>query len=207
MLNGDNKDNQCIFEKWFENHGRRDIVNAGTAAQRKRAIAMLSETDSILFKEYQKAQQDAEAMSRFVRFCGRFALTATGDIDLYPMFAELCLSFCKEAWGLVLPTGIAVNDSNKAFFSKLVDENRLISLYDFENREELFDIHRMFKFCLLTAGKAQKEPRTVSGGFYLTRIGHLLDSNRIYTLRTDDFTLLNPNTKTCPYFVQVVMLS
>lgn len=52
MLNGDNKDNQCIFEKWFENHGRRDIVNAGTAAQRKRAIAMLSETDSILFKEY-----------------------------------------------------------------------------------------------------------------------------------------------------------
>lgn len=187
-------------KKWFENHGRSDIVNAGTAAQRKRAIAMLPETDPDLFEEYQHAQQDAEAMSRFVRFSGRFALTATGDIDLYPMFAELCLSFSKEAWGLVLPTGIAVNDSNKAFFSKLIDENRLMSLYDFENREGLFDIHRMFKFCLLTAGKAQAEPRTVSGGFYLTRIDHLLDPNRIYTLRTDDFALLNPNTKTCPVF-------
>lgn len=139
-------------------------------------------------------------MSRFVRFSGRFALTATGDIDLYPMFAELCLSFSKEAWGLVLPTGIAVNDSNKAFFSKLVDENRLISLYDFENREKLFDIDSRLKFCLLTVGKAQAEPRTVSGGFYLTRIDHLLDPNRIYTLRTDDFALLNPNTKTCPVF-------
>ena len=187
-------------KKWFENHGRSDIVNAGTAAQRKHAIAMLPETTPDLFKEYHQAQQDAEVMSRFVRFSGRFALTATGDIDLYPMFAELCLSFSKEAWGLVLPTGIAVNDSNKAFFSKLVDENRLISLYDFENREKLFDIDSRLKFCLLTVGKAQAEPRTVSGGFYLTRIDHLLDPNRIYTLRTDDFALLNPNTKTCPVF-------
>lgn len=99
-----------------------------------------------------------------------------------------------------MPTGIAVNDSNKYFFSKLIDENRLISLYDFENREKLFDIDSRFKFCLITASKAQAEPRTVSGGFYLTRIDHLLDPRRIYTLRTDDFARLNPNTKTCPVF-------
>ena len=187
-------------KKWFESHGRADIVNAGTASQRKKAIADLPSTDPILYKEYAKALADAEALSRFVRLAGRFDLTATGDIDLYPMFAELCLSFSKEAWGLVMPTGIAVNDSNKAFFSKLIDENRLVSLYDFENREALFDIHRMFKFCLITAGKAQAEPRTVSGGFYLTRLDHLLDPRRIYTLQTSDFARLNPNTKTCPVF-------
>ena len=187
-------------KKWFESHGRADIVNAGTASQRKKAIANLPSTDPILYKEYTKALADAEALSRFVRLAGRFDLTATGDIDLYPMFAELCLSFSKEAWGLVMPTGIAVNDSNKAFFSKLIDENRLVSLYDFENREALFDIHRMFKFCLITAGKAQAEPRTVSGGFYLTRLDHLLDPRRIYTLQTSDFARLNPNTKTCPVF-------
>lgn len=187
-------------KKWFESHGRADIVNAGTASQRKKAIADLPSTDPILYKEYAKALADAEALSRFVRLAGRFDLTATGDIDLYPMFAELCLSFSKEAWGLVMPTGIAVNDSNKAFFSKLIDENRLVSLYDFENREALFDIHRMFKFCLITAGKAQAEPRTVSGGFYLTRLEHLLDPRRIYTLQTSDFARLNPNTKTCPVF-------
>ena len=187
-------------KKWFESHGRADIVNAGTASQRKKAIADLPSTGPILYKEYIKALADAEALSRFVRLAGRFDLTATGDIDLYPMFAELCLSFSKEAWGLVMPTGIAVNDSNKAFFSKLIDENRLVSLYDFENREALFDIHRMFKFCLITAGKAQAEPRTVSGGFYLTRLDHLLDPRRIYTLQTSDFARLNPNTKTCPVF-------
>ena len=187
-------------KKWFESHNRADIVNAGTAAQRKKAIAALPETDPVLYKEYTEALANAESQSRFVRFSHRFDLTATGDIDLYPMFAELCLSFSKEAWGLVLPTGIALNEPNKDFFAKLIDENRLISLYDFENREALFDIHRMFKFCLLTAGKPQTEPRTVSGGFYLTRLDHLLDPRRIYTLRTDDFKLMNPNTKTCTVF-------
>ena len=187
-------------KKWFESHNRADIVNAGTASQRKEAIENLQTSDPTLYKEYAKALADAEALSRFVRLAGRFDLTATGDIDLYPMFAELCLSFSKEAWGLVLPTGIAVNDSNKAFFSKLIDENRLVSLYDFENKEGLFDIHRMFKFCLLVASKPQDKPRIVKGGFYLNRLDHLLDSRRIYSLQTSDFARLNPNTKTCPVF-------
>ena len=187
-------------KKWFESHNRADIVNAGTASQRKEAIEALQTSDLTLYKEYTKALADAEALSRFVRLAGRFDLTATGDIDLYPMFAELCLSFSKEAWGLVLPTGIAVNDSNKAFFSKLIDENRLVSLYDFENKEGLFDIHRMFKFCLLVASKPQDKPRIVKGGFYLNRLDHLLDPRRIYSLQTSDFARLNPNTKTCPVF-------
>lgn len=187
-------------KKWFESHNRADIVNAGTASQRKEAIEALQTSDPTLYKEYAKALADAEALSRFARLSGRFDLTATGDIDLYPMFAELCLSFSKEAWGLVLPTGIAVNDSNKAFFSKLIDENRLVSLYDFENREKLFDIDSRFKFCLLVASKPQDKPRIVKGGFYLNRLDHLLDPRRIYSLQTSDFARLNPNTKTCPVF-------
>ena len=187
-------------KKWFESHGRADIVNAGTASQRKKAIADLPVSDPILYKEYTKALADAEALSRFVRLAGRFDLTATGDIDLYPMFAELCLSFSKEAWGLVLPTGIAVNDSNKAFFSKLIDENRLVSIYSFENEEKLFEIHHSFKFCLLTCCNQKDTPHPVSGGFYLRRVDHLLDPRRIYTLQTSDFARLNPNTKTCPVF-------
>lgn len=187
-------------KKWFESYNRADIVNAGTASQRKEAIEALQTSDPTLYKEYAKALADAEALSRFARLAGRFDLTATGDIDLYPMFAELCLSFSKEAWGLVLPTGIAMNDSNKAFFSKLIDENRLISLYDFENREKLFDIDSTNHFCLLTIGKEQDTPRTIKGGFFLTRLDHLLDPRRIYTLQTSDFARLNPNTKTCPVF-------
>ena len=190
---------QMEEEKWFAGKNE-DIVKAANQAERKEKIAELQTTDTKLYNEFIKASNDLTSQSCFVKNSGRFPLTAVGKLELSSLFAELCLSFSKEAWGLVLPTGIAVNDSNKYFFSKLIKENRLISLYDFENREALFDIHRMFKFCLITAGKAQDTPRIVSGGFYLTRIDHLLDPRRIYTLRTDDFARLNPNTKTCPVF-------
>ena len=190
---------QMEEEKWFAGKDE-DIVKAANQADRKKKIEKLHTVDADLYNEFIQACNGITSQSNFVKNSGRFPLTAVGKLELSSLFAELCLSFTKEAWGLVLPTGIAVNDSNKYFFSKLIDENRLISLYDFENKEALFDIHRMFKFCLITAGKAQTEPRTVSGGFYLTRIDHLLDPRRIYTLRTDDFARLNPNTKTCPVF-------
>ena len=190
---------QMEEEKWFAGKNN-DIVKAANQADRKKKISQLEAEDPILYQEFQKACNAIASQSNFVKNSGRFPLTAVGKLELSSLFAELCLSFTKDAWGLVLPTGIAVNDSNKYFFSKLIDENRLISLYDFENREKLFDIDSRFKFCLITAGKAQAEPRTVSGGFYLTRIDHLLDPRRIYTLRTDDFARFNPNTKLCPIF-------
>ena len=190
---------QMEEEKWFAGKNN-DIVKAANQADRKKKISQLEAEDPNLYQEFQEACNAIVSQSNFVKNSGRFPLTAVGKLELSSLFAELCLSFTKDAWGLVLPTGIAVNDSNKYFFSKLIDENRLISLYDFENREKLFDIDSRFKFCLITAGKAQAEPRTVSGGFYLTRIDHLLDPRRIYTLRTDDFARFNPNTKLCPIF-------
>lgn len=190
---------QMEDEKWFLGKDN-DIVDAPNQSARDKKIKALQESNPKLYDEYIDARHAIASQSNFVKNSGRFTLTNCGKIELSSLFAELCLQFSMEAWGLVLPTGIAVNDSNKAFFSKLVDENRLISLYDFENREKLFDIDSRFKFCLLTAGKEQLQPRNVQAGFYLTRLDHLLDPNRIYTLQTSDFTLLNPNTKTCPTF-------
>lgn len=106
----------------------------------------------------------------------------------------------------MIPTGIAVNDSNKYFFSKLIDENRLVSLYDFENREKLFDIDSTNHFCLLTIGKEQDTPRTVKGGFFLTRLDHLLDPRRIYPLQTSDY-VLTPTPRLAQYSAQAVTQS
>ncbi|MCI6338730.1 MAG: restriction endonuclease [Prevotella sp.] len=190
---------QMEEEKWFAGKDE-DIVNAANQSARKKKIEALAVSNPMLYEEFIAAGNAISSQSSFVKNSNRFPLTAVGKLELSSLFAELCLQFSKEAWGLVLPTGIAVNDSNKAFFSKMIDENRLVSLYDFENREKLFDIDSRFKFCLLTAGKPQDKSRTVSGGFYLTRLDHLLDPRRIYTLQTSDFARLNPNTKTCPVF-------
>lgn len=190
---------QMEDERWFLNKDS-DIANAPNQSARNKKIQELQESNPKLYLEYLEACHDTKNQSNFVKNSGRFILTNHGKIELSAIFAELCLCFSKCAWGLVLPTGIAINDSTKDFFAKLIDENRLISLYDFENREALFNIHRMFKFCLLTAGKAQSEARSVQSGFYLTRLNHLSDTKRTYRLQTSDFALLNPNSKNCPIF-------
>lgn len=190
---------QMEDEKWFLGKDN-DIVDAPNQSARDKKIKALQESNPNLYDEYIEARHAIASQSSFVKSSGRFTLTNCGKIELSSLFAELCLQFSKEAWGLVLPTGIAVNDSNKAFFSKLVEENRLFSLYSFENEEKIFPIHHSFKFCLLTAGKPGETERKVKGGFFLRRLDHLLDPNRIYVLPTSDFALLNPNTKTCPTF-------
>lgn len=190
---------QMEEEKWFIGKDN-DVVNAANQAARKKKIAALEITNPALFEEYQRARANIASQSSFIKNSGRFDLSNHGKLDYYPLFAEHCLNCSKEAWGLIMPTGIATSDSNKAFFSKIIDENRLISMFDFENKEKLFDIHPEYKFSIFTAGGAQDKPRKVHAGFWLTRIDHLLDPNRIYTLQTDDFALLNPNTKTCPVF-------
>ena len=190
---------QMEDEKWFVGKDA-SIVNAKNKDERDYLILELKKTNPTLYREYIDARHSRDGQALFIKKSGRFILANKGKIELSSLFAEICLNFSKEAWGLVLPTSIATGDTTKDFFAKLVEENRLISLFDFENREKLFDIDSRYKFCLLTVGHAQLEPRRVQGGFYLTRLDHLLDSNRIYTLGTQDFIRLNPNTKNCPVF-------
>lgn len=190
---------QMEDEKWFVGKDE-SIVNAANQSARNKKIAQLEKDNPALFREYIAARESVASQSKYIKYSARFNLTNRGKIELSSLFAEVCMNFSKETWGLVIPTSIAFGDSTKYFFEKLVIENRLVSLYDFENKEVLFNIHRMYKFCLLTAGQQQNVPREVSGGFYLTRLEHLFDPNRIYKLETVDFAKLNPNTKTCPIF-------
>ncbi len=186
-------------ESWFE--GKDDaIVNAPNQSKRHKLIEKLQIDNPSLYNEFIEASNDIAYEVGFVKNSGRYPLTSDGKLDYFQLFAEHCLYSSAEAWGLVIPTGIAVNDGSKKFFSKLVEENRLAFLYSFENEEKIFPIHHSYKFCLLSCGKAITVPRKVSGGFFLRRLDHLLDPARIYTLQTDDFALLNPNTKTCPVF-------
>lgn len=190
---------QMEEEKWFAGKNE-EIVKAANQSKRHKLIEQLQYDDPLLYVEFVEASNDIAKQVNFIKNSRRFKLTSVGKLDFYPLFAEHCLNSTKETWGLVLPTGIAINETSKDFFSKLIDENRLISLFDFENKEKIFDIHPEYKFSLLTVGKQQKGARKVNGGFWLHRLEQILDSNRIYTLKTDDFSLLNPNTKNCPVF-------
>ena len=98
---------------------------------------------------------------------------------------------------MIVPTGIATDDSTKAFFSDIGQSDRLVSLLDFENSGGVFPgVHRSYKFCLLTLGQAQAA-RFVC---FATQVDQLADPRRPFILTPQEFALINPNTRTCPVF-------
>lgn len=179
------------------------IANAPNAAVRNQLINALPQTNPELFHEYEHAVHTADSTGKFLRESGRCKLTAVGDINTYSIFSELTSSLVNKngRTGIIVPTGIATDDSNKAFFGAMVECNRLVSLFDFENREKIFqDVDSRYKFCLLTFAASDIGKQKARFGFFLNRVEHLQDDMRIFSLSKDDFLRLNPNTKTCPVF-------
>jgi hypothetical protein len=178
------------------------IAAAPNKAARQRLIDTLPRRDPALALAFGEAKRLAEAQSLFVRASGRFPLTAVGDVNLYALFAEQdrALVGPRGRTGVIVPTGIATDDTTKAFFQALVEQGELAALYDFQNRDSFFqDVgHRRFKFCLLVlAAEPIEAARFV---FFARDPDHLRDPRRAFSLSAADFALLNPNTRTCPVF-------
>jgi hypothetical protein len=164
------------------------------------ALAKGDTAEGALYQAFEFAKRDAEASSLFVRGCGWFPLTAVGDVNTYALFAEafLRLPAARGRAGLIVPTGIATDDSTKAFFAYVSEKARLASLYDFENHEAIFsEVHRSYKFALLTLGSSEPAARFV---FFASAAEQLTDARRVFTLSGRDIQLINPNTRTCPVF-------
>jgi methylase of polypeptide subunit release factors len=75
-------------EEFFSTRDDR-LAKAPTKAARKALIANLPTTNPILAQAFEAAKHEAESTSKFVRFSGRFPLTAVGDVNTYALFAEL----------------------------------------------------------------------------------------------------------------------
>ncbi|MGH7178433.1 MAG: Eco57I restriction-modification methylase domain-containing protein, partial [Tepidisphaeraceae bacterium] len=126
-----------------------DIAGAVNAAQRRKLIAAVESGKPELWKRYQSAQASAARTLDYVRNCGHFPLTGKGDVNTYMVFAELARQLVAPTGrvGLLVPSGIATDDTTKEFFASLIHHQSLIALYDFENKLGIFaDVHRAFKF-------------------------------------------------------------
>lgn len=197
------------------------IAEAKNKAERAKRIQWLSEgslhyhlsqfssapppnrSELALFRQFEKEKRLAEATSAFAHVSGvdggRFALTGVGDVNTYALFAETIEQIRARSGraGFIVPTGIATDDSTKAYFSHIAECGRLARLIDFENREKVFPgIDSRIKFSLLTLAAAE----SAVFSFFLTQTDQLADERRSFTLAPADFALINPNTRTCPVF-------
>ena len=192
-----------LQEKEFFYGRDEEIVNAPNKAARERLIRALKIGNPVLANEFAQAQHSAESVSCFMRVSERYPLTGRGDINTYSVFTEtarrLLTPFGKL--GMIVPTGIATDDTTKLFFSDLVETKSLVSLYDFENRKKVFPgIDSRMKFCLLTISGIDRLTTDAEFAFFLYSTEHLQESERRFSLSAEDFALFKPNTRTCPTF-------
>ncbi|MCG6133485.1 MAG: N-6 DNA methylase [Nostoc sp. LLA-1] len=190
-----------IAEKEFFASRSAEIANAINKAAREKLIKELPTKNPELAQAFDDAKHDAEAQNKFIRESSRFPLTAVGKINTYAVFAETTrkLISTNGRVGIIIPTGIATDDTCKKFFGDLAQKQALASLYDFENREGLFAaVHRSYKFSLLAiSGRSIKQGKFA---FFLTQPKQLDNQARLFQLTPQDIALINPNTLTCPIF-------
>lgn len=180
-----------------------EIAGAVSAAQRRKLIADLEQGNPELYASYARAKEMAERTLDHVRSSGNFPLTGRGDINTYAVFAELARKMVAPHGrvGLLVPSGIATDNTTKEFFGELIESEALISLYDFENKAPVFpDVHRSFKFCTLVFGGSATKSKAVDFAFFARTMDDLKDRDRHITLTAADLRLMNPNTRTCPVF-------
>ena len=191
-----------LQEKEFFAARSPEIATAANKAARERLIKRLVDDDPALLAAFEAAKREAEGASHFIRSSGRYPLCGRGDVNTYAVFAELIRSLAgrRGRAGVIVPTGIATDDTTKHFFGDLVNARSLVSLYSFENEEFIFpEVHHATKFCLLTMSgpPLAPDPEFV---FFARRTQDLADEWRRFSLSADDIARVNPNTGTAPVF-------
>jgi hypothetical protein len=194
-----------LEETEFFAGSRPEIAAASTATKRKRLIAALEKEDSELFDRFREAERHLEAEAHLIRSSSAFNYAARGRLNTYALFAELAVSLRGQRGriGIIVPTGIATDDSLQGFFSSLVETGSLISLFDFRNAGFFRDVAgaQGVRFCLLTLG----QPGSATRPAFLFRgedLAELEDRDRLLQLDLGDLVLFNPNTRTCPMFMR-----
>lgn len=170
--------------------------------------AAACEAEQRLYQEFLMARRTAEAASVFAHVKGeeggRYPLTGVGDVNTYALFAETIrqITAADGRAGFIVPSGLATDNSTRAFFGDLVTRKSLDSFFEFEN-EGFFrgaGQGHMLRFALTTiVGSDQQIPET-RFLFQAKKLEHLHDPERVFTLSAEDIERVNPNTLTCPIF-------
>lgn len=193
--------------EWFAAR-RREIAMAPRAADRTRMIAALEKSKDALARDYEKANERAEAAARVARTSGDYPLLSGGDINLYSLFVERAMTLVKPSGliGLLTPSGIASDKTAAGFFKGVSTGGRLKALFDFENRRTRFgeepffpDVDSRFKFCAFVASPTPLEA-PAKCAFFLQDVSELNSPERCFPLTANDFARVNPNTGTAPIF-------
>ena len=197
-----------LEEKEFFATSAPEIASAKGKSNRLKMIQALGaaakgSSQHNLHLKFLDAKRKAEAISEFVRLSGdaggRFVFTGTGDVNTYALFAELFSALYNKQGqaGVMVPTGIATNDTTAPFFDHLVTQKKLKSLFSYSEIKAWFSGTKDNQsFSLVTLGKTEKAEFC----FRIDTASDIEDPRRRFEFTPEEIVRINPNTKTAPVF-------
>ncbi len=189
-----------IEEQHFFASTHPEIATAD-ARRRKRLIENLAEEEPTAFARYRLALTTTLGTVQLVKAAGSYPLTGKGNVATHALFAELAHSLLASrpecSLALVVPSGLATQDSQKELFAFLID-GRLRLLFDFENSGGLFaEVHRSFRFALVVA-TAVSNAAPARFSFFLKEPSELHESGRVLYIDSSYLQEISPNTRSAP---------
>ncbi len=187
--------------KQFFSTTRPDIANASTT-KRRSLINQLRVEDPLLYDAFVNAQRSASGEIALAQRSGKYKFLNQARLNTYVLFTELATTLIsdKGRFGLIVPSGLATDDTSKQLFNHLICNKKLIDLYDFENREGIFpNVDSRYKFCLVTCSRT---PTTAEPtfAFFLHKIDEIKDPTKTFTLTEQELKILSPSTGLSPTF-------
>jgi hypothetical protein len=192
--------------EWFAAR-RPEIALAPRASDRGKLIAKLKTDGDPLWDDFAHADARAADTARMARASGNYPLLSGGDTNLNSLFVERAHALVKTGGmvGLLIPSGIASDQSSSAFFRKVTGDKQVHSIVDFFNRRydgSLYfpDVYYRFKFCAYVAGGPGRTFDSASFGFFIRDLAEIADPDRVFPITADEINRINPNSGTAPIF-------
>lgn len=192
--------------EWFAAR-RPEIALAQRASDRTKMIARLKADGDPLWNDFAHAEQRSVDTARMARKSGHYPLLSGGDTNLNSLFVERAHALVRPGGmvGLLIPSGIASDQSSSAFFRKVTGDRQIHCILDFFNKRydgSLFfpDVYYRFKFCAYVAGGPGRTFDSASFGFFIRDLAEVDNPERVFPITVDEINRINPNSGTAPIF-------
>jgi len=192
--------------EWFAAR-RPEIALAQRSSDRARMIKALEKAGDPLANDFAKANARAEAASQMARKGGDYPLLSGGDTNLNSLFVERAARIVSPTGvvGLLIPSGIATEQTSQVFFSRLIEGQAASCYFDFFNKRAsgpLFfpDVYYRFKFSVVVFSGSDRKFAECRFATFVRDLEELNDPAKVFTMGLDHFRLVNPNSMTAPVY-------
>lgn len=187
-------------EKTFFGRYDERVSSEKNSQKRQELIRIVISKNTKLQSLWNEFVRRSDQESKFISNCGRFNLSAKGNINYYRIFSDLARSIINNTSnaGIVIQSGLATDESSTDLLSDLMKKSQIISLFDFVNTKKIFNIHSSMKFSLLTITKKERVNKTSKFSFFNDDILDIKNQSKIVEIDFEDLKKINPNTMSIP---------